>query len=49
MGISPALGRGLMLTGRCASLIAQLLEEQQTPIAQDMWDLVLKQDPRCGK
>ncbi|MBF5007297.1 citryl-CoA lyase [Diaphorobacter caeni] len=49
MGISPALGRGLMLTGRCASLIAQLLEEQQTPIAQEMWDLVLKQDPRCGK
>lgn len=46
MKLDPLLGRGLMLVGRCAGLVAHVLEERQEPIGQQVWDLVLKQDPR---
>ncbi len=41
MQLDPMLGRGLMLTGRCASLVAHILEERAQPIGQAVWDLVL--------
>lgn len=41
MHLDPMLGRGLMLTGRCASLVAHILEERDRPIGQAVWDLVL--------
>lgn len=41
MGLDPLFGRGLMLTGRCAGLLAHLLEEKEKPIAKSVWDLVL--------
>ncbi|QHE84672.1 citryl-CoA lyase [Hydrogenophaga sp. BPS33] len=46
MKLDPLLGRGLMLTGRCAGLVGHILEERATPIGQELWDLVLSQDPR---
>lgn len=44
MRLDPMLGRGLMLTGRCASLVAHILEERDRPIGQAVWDLVLEQE-----
>ncbi|NML48717.1 citryl-CoA lyase [Ramlibacter sp. G-1-2-2] len=44
MGLDPLLGRGLMLTGRCASLVAHVLEERDRPIGQEVWDLVLREE-----
>ena len=46
MGFDPLLGRGMMLMGRCAGLIAHVLEERESPIGAKLWDLVLEQDPR---
>jgi citrate synthase len=48
MGLSPLLARGFALVGRCAGIVAHLLEEEQTPIAQDVWQLVLAQDHRSA-
>lgn len=44
MHLDPMLGRGLMLTGRCASLVAHILEERTQPIGQAVWDLVLENE-----
>jgi len=46
MSLNPVLGVALMLIGRCGGLVAHLIEEQETPIASEIWDLVLEQDPR---
>ena len=46
MGLDGIFGRGLMLVGRAAGLVAHIREEADTPIAQELWDLVLDQDPR---
>ena len=46
MGLEPLLARGFMLVGRAAGLLAHLYEERQNPIGQQVWDLVLAQDPR---
>ncbi|CAG2160566.1 citryl-CoA lyase [Cupriavidus numazuensis] len=46
MGLDPLLARGFMLVGRAAGLLAHLYEERQQPIGQQLWDLVLQQDPR---
>jgi len=48
MGLDPLFGRGLMLTGRCAGLLAHLLEEKDEPIGQDVWDLVLAEQERAA-
>lgn len=40
------LARGLALVGRCAGLIGHLVEEEQHPTGQQLWDLVLRQDER---
>ncbi|ARP78012.1 citryl-CoA lyase [Bordetella genomosp. 6] len=46
MGLDPMIARGLMLVGRAGGLVAHLYEERQDPIGQQLWDLVLAQDPR---
>jgi citrate synthase len=46
MGLPTHMARGLALIGRCAGLIAHLVEEEQSPTGQDLWDLVLRQDGR---
>ncbi|PRH89644.1 citryl-CoA lyase [Labrys okinawensis] len=48
MGFDSVFGRGLILVGRAAGLIAHLREETETPIAANLWELVLEQDPRNG-
>lgn len=40
------LARGLALVGRCAGLLGHLIEEEQSPTGQELWDLVLSQDDR---
>jgi citrate synthase len=49
MGFDPLFGRGLMLTGRCASLLAQILEEKSEPMAKDVWDLVVSQEKLAAR
>lgn len=49
MGFDPLFGRGLMLVGRTAGLVAHLREEVEAPIGADLWELVLDQDPRNAK
>jgi citrate synthase len=46
MNLDPLLGRGVALIGRCAGLIAHVAEERDRPIGLELWDLILKQDPR---
>jgi citrate synthase len=46
MGLPSSFARGVALIGRCAGLVAHLLEEQQAPTGQAIWDLVLAQDAR---
>ncbi|HMN78523.1 MAG TPA: citryl-CoA lyase [Burkholderiaceae bacterium] len=46
MQLPPAFASGLALVGRCAGLVAHLLEEQHSPTGQEIWELVLRQDPR---
>jgi citrate synthase len=46
MKLDTLLGRGLMMVGRCAGLVAHVLEERDAPIGQELWDLVLRQDER---
>lgn len=44
MGCEPGYGKALALIGRTAGLMAHLLEEQATPVAQSVWDLVLREE-----
>ena len=46
MGLDPLFGRGVALVGRAAGLVAHVMEERSSPTGQQIWDLVLKQDPR---
>jgi citrate synthase len=46
MGLDPLMARGLGLIGRCAGLVAHILEERSAPTGQQIWNLVLSQDPR---
>lgn len=46
MGLNPSLGVALMLVGRCGGLIAHIFEEQENPIAGEVWKLLLQQDER---
>ncbi len=46
MGLDPMFGRGLALVGRAAGLVAHVMEERDTPTGQDIWNVVLAQDPR---
>jgi citrate synthase len=48
MGLDPLFGRGLMLTGRCAGLLAHILEEKAQPIGQAVWDLVVSQEDHAA-
>ncbi|MBV7483571.1 citryl-CoA lyase [Bordetella sp. BOR01] len=41
MGLDPKAARGLALVGRTAGLIAHIIEEANTPVAPNMWKLVL--------
>lgn len=49
MGLDGIFGRGLMLIGRAAGLVAHVREEAEHPTGQELWDLVLDQDPRNVK
>lgn len=40
------MARGLALIGRCAGLLGHILEEEVHPTGQELWDLILRQDPR---
>jgi citrate synthase len=46
MGLPGQLARGLSLVGRCAGLVAHLVEEETTPTGLEVWELVLAQDER---
>lgn len=42
MGLTPAFGKAVTLVGRAGGVLAHLLEEQQEPIGDAIWDLVRK-------
>ena len=46
MKLPAKLSRGLTLIGRCAGLVGHVMEEAASPTGQELWDLVLRQDPR---
>lgn len=46
LGLPLHMARGLALIGRCAGLLGHIIEEQEHPIGQELWDLVLRQDDR---
>lgn len=46
MQLPATMARGLALISRCAGLIGHILEEQASPAAAAIWELVLRQDPR---
>lgn len=46
MGLPLHMARGLALVGRCAGLIAHIIEEEEHPTGQELWALVLEQDSR---
>ena len=39
MGLTPELGKALTMIGRSVGLMANIIEEQQNPIAQKVWDM----------
>lgn len=39
MGLTPELGKALTMIGRTVGLMAHIIEEQQHPIAQQVWDM----------
>lgn len=41
LGFDPKIARGLALIGRCAGLVAHIIEESKSPTAPQMWKLVL--------
>ncbi|MCG2621338.1 citryl-CoA lyase [Arthrobacter sp. I2-34] len=46
MDLPVHLARGLALVGRCAGLLGHIIEEEESPTGQELWDLVLRQDER---
>ncbi|MCY1313852.1 citrate synthase [compost metagenome] len=46
MGLDPLIARGLSVIGRSAGLLAHVMEEKSAPIARELWELVLRDDPR---
>lgn len=44
MGLDPVWARGFALIGRCAGLLAHIIDEKRAPLGQKLWDLVLAQD-----
>ncbi len=46
MGLDPLIARGLSVVGRSAGLLAHVMEEKAAPIARELWELVLRDDPR---
>jgi citrate synthase len=44
--LAPKIARGLALVGRTAGLVAHLVEESRTPVAAEMWDLVLEHEAK---
>ncbi|AQV94031.1 citryl-CoA lyase [Cupriavidus necator] len=46
MGLDPLIARGLSVIGRSAGLLAHVMEEKTAPIARELWELVLRDDPR---
>lgn len=46
MGLPGQLARGLALVGRCAGLVAHLIEEEASPTGLEIWELVLGEDDR---
>lgn len=44
MNLDPLWARGFALIGRCAGLVAHLIDEKRAPLGQKLWDLVLAQD-----
>ncbi len=46
MALPPSFASGIALVGRCAGLVAHILEEQQHPVGQEVWELVMRQDAR---
>ena len=46
MQLPATMARGLALISRCAGLIGHVLEEQTSPAARAVWELVLRQDAR---
>lgn len=45
MGLPPVAARGLAVVSQAADLVAEVVEEDQNPIARDIWDLVEGQRP----
>ncbi len=43
MGLDPVWARGIALIGRCAGLLAHLIDEKRAPLGQEIWNLVLAQ------
>ena len=41
---SPELGKALTMIGRSVGLMAHIIEEQQNPIAQKVWDMAAGND-----
>src|SRR5690606_5126872 len=39
MGLTPELGKALTMIGRSVGLMAHIIEEQQNPIGQQVWDM----------
>ncbi len=39
MGLTPELGKALTMIGRSVGLMAHIIEEQQNPIGQKVWDM----------
>jgi citrate synthase len=46
MGLPGQLARGFAMVGRCAGLVAHLIEEEAAPTGLEIWELVLGEDDR---
>lgn len=48
MGLSPTTARGLAVVSRAAGLVAEVIEEQASPNARQIWDLVEEETTYVG-
>jgi citrate synthase len=46
MALPGKLARGFSMVGRCAGLVAHLIEEESAPTGLEIWELVLREDER---